>query len=869
MFVFSILHVSTLLLAEHWVQASEMAPSVHETALTSFCEPRDDEMLTDGAPTMAGSRMSSTPPLGQIGESTTSITSPTMPNVPVATPLTAAMLKVAHMCKHCDFSATYFSRFFQHMKEVHPEARQYGCATCKITFTAASRYRKHYIEFHKSHLSFVEADASTTDYSEVECDGYSVHNLIAENLSQPEPSVLSDEARLSDLCRMLEGKHRSAKSVVDAVVEGVSGMFRAKGHDLNVCGLSTDKERKRLYENKGIYVKPCEKVLSNGSKAYYVELRSLLQNLFRHPTVASYLQRPFCFSSDGFLRDYCDGVRFSSNAVLKNKDNALALLLYCDDVELANPLGMKRGTCGKLTLFYVMFANFPASKRSHLNSIFLLAVAHSKDVKTVEGKTELLQDFVATMNELSSAGISIQLQERDIRIYGCLLAFLGDNLACHNIAGFKESFSPNVRHACRRCNARTSNFSNIFLHNESPLRTDSEIQSQVQQLLRTENIMERNELSASCGIKGPSVLSLIAGFSLCDDLLFDPMHILLEGVVPKEISLFLYHQIHNLHNFSRRQLNDCLSNFHFDASVSSSDYPRSFDATLSLVSSASATAVLMLHLPLMLDSIVSLKQLGPTFECFILVCQVTQLILSPVLSVEALGDLETTIIKHQRLYLSCYGERAFTPKLHMLLHIVAQIKQHGPGHHHWTMRCEGKNALPKSKKLFNFKNVPFSVSEFFQINLSYSMWHGNGDAKHDFLDVGSDDRAGVPYCLTKSFVRAGLPSSAVGSLGCALESVVSNNVTLSLSDVMMTRAASGGIGFTKITAIVQYFYRSFFLCRVLVLQRYDPELNCFVLRETCHETIVTSHNFLLPWPMYVYPDQSALRCLCKYYTQLP
>lgn len=155
-----------------------------------------------------------------------------------------------------------------------------------------------------------------------------------------------------------------------------------------------------------------------------------------------------------------------------------------------------------------------------------------------------------------------------------------------------------------------------------------------------------------------------------------------------------YHQIHDLRNFSRRQPNDCLSNFQFNLLVSSSNYPRLFDPTLNLVSSASATAILMLHLPLMLDSIVSVKQLGPIFKCLIIIFNITQLILSLVLSAEALGYPKATIIEHQRLYLCCSGERAFMAKLHMLLHIVEQIKQHGPGHHHWTMRCEGKNALP-------------------------------------------------------------------------------------------------------------------------------------------------------------------------------
>lgn len=184
------------------------------------------------------------------------------------------------------------------------------------------------------------------------------------------------------------------------------------------------------------------------------------------------------------------------------------------------------------------------------------------------------------------------------------------------------------------------------------------------------------------------------------------------------------------------------------------------------------------------------------------------------------------------------------------------------------MRCEGTNALPKSKKLFNFKNDPFSVSEFFQISLSYSMWHDNGDAKLGFLDAGSDCTSGVPYSLTDAFVQAGLPPSAVGSIGSSLEFVVSDNVVVTLNDVIMTRAVSGG-GFLRITTIVCYLDKTFFLCNVMVLRRYDPELNCFILRGTSHETVVTKDAFLLPWPLYVYPHESDLRCLIRFYTQLP
>lgn len=129
------------------------------------------------------------------------------------------------------------------------------------------------------------------------------------------------------------------------------------------------------------------------------------------------------------------------------------------------------------------------------------------------------------MNELSDKGISFKVREREIKTYGCLLAFLCDSLAAHNTAGFKESFSPTVRYACRRCNALTSDFPKICLHSDCRLRSDSEIQDKVELLKKAKNLAEQKEISAASGIKEPSVLHLVTGFSLTEDALFDPMHI--------------------------------------------------------------------------------------------------------------------------------------------------------------------------------------------------------------------------------------------------------------------------------------------------------------------------------------------------------
>lgn len=107
-------------------------------------------------------------------------------------------------------------------------------------------------------------------------------------------------------------------------------------------------------------------------------------------------------------------------------------------------------------------------------------------------------------------------------------------------------------------------------------------------------------MSSQTGIKSESLFTNVLHFFLTKDALLDPMHILLEGVIPKEIRLSLKLAIHEKHWFSREQLNATLKSFAFHVDVSHSDYPRPFDQDLCVVASASASWVLVLHLPLIL-----------------------------------------------------------------------------------------------------------------------------------------------------------------------------------------------------------------------------------------------------------------------------
>jgi len=48
-------------------------------------------------------------------------------------------------------------------------------------------------------------------------------------------------------------------------------------------------------------------------------------------------------STSGFMRDFCDGEFIKQHPVFMKHPTALQIVLYYDDIEIANPLGSKAG----------------------------------------------------------------------------------------------------------------------------------------------------------------------------------------------------------------------------------------------------------------------------------------------------------------------------------------------------------------------------------------------------------------------------------------------------------------------------------------------------------------------------------------------
>ena len=127
-------------------------------------------------------------------------------------------------------------------------------------------------------------------------------------------------------------------------------------------------------------------------------------------------------STDGMMRDVCDGSFVRSHPVFQQYPDALQLIIYHDEIEVCNPLGSSAGIhklgnhsfnitvnmscehnylpCSLLGVFYYLLANIRPEFRSTLSAMQLLAVVKADDLRT-HGCHTLLTPFVQQMNLLA------------------------------------------------------------------------------------------------------------------------------------------------------------------------------------------------------------------------------------------------------------------------------------------------------------------------------------------------------------------------------------------------------------------------------------------------------------------------------------
>lgn len=301
-------------------------------------------------------------------------------------------------------------------------------------------------------------------------------------------------------------------------------------------GLDTEYKRMKEFQRLGMIV-PRSHIAgtryetTNGAK-------ELVNNTFEYVSVIETIATVInitqlncsatpCHGQDNrMLNNFTNGSRFATNQLLATHPEALQIILYHDDIELANPLGSKAGI-NKLTMIYMYIVN--SGSQSKLYNIHLVGVAHASDIKEF-GFQKILNPLYEDLQKLES-GVEIAGKT----VWACLTHIIGDNLAVNQILGLVQSFSAD--HFCRFCTMSKAETQKATMQNPDLFRTSA---------MHTDHLVQIDDDPSSSrhtGVKSSLILNNLKHFHGIEAATADVMHDILEGTAKLELQLILQHFI--------------------------------------------------------------------------------------------------------------------------------------------------------------------------------------------------------------------------------------------------------------------------------------------------------------------------------------
>jgi len=190
--------------------------------------------------------------------------------------------------------------------------------------------------------------------------------------------------------------------------------------------------------------------------------------------------------------------------------------LYYDELEIANPLGSKKGI-HKLGAFYFAIMNLPAHMNADLNSIHVLAICHDYDAKKY-GFDRILARFRYDLDRLESdEGVKTFLDGYgEYTLRATIAAFCGDTAGVHDVLNLLAAAA---NHFCRVCRiTRNELLSNDLKEKEL---MSEEVYSQLIDVLKNANFSAKAKTQT--GLNGECCLNS-RYFHLSRNMNFDPMH---------------------------------------------------------------------------------------------------------------------------------------------------------------------------------------------------------------------------------------------------------------------------------------------------------------------------------------------------------
>ncbi|XP_053595515.1 uncharacterized protein LOC128667833 [Microplitis demolitor] len=409
---------------------------------------------------------------------------------------------------------------------------------------------------------------------------------------------------------------------------------------------------------------------------------------------------------EGIFRTILDGEYYKENSFFKENANALAIVLYMDELGVANPLASSSKT-QKLTMFYWTLANINPNLRSSQNAIQLLAIVKSCYLKQPGALNKVLKPFIDDIKNLQTQGINVTINGVPKNYKGSLLFFSGDTPASALMGGFKESVS--AHRPCRTCMFTKDEIKQHVRETDFLLRNKDTHQEHLEAINDNTTQATKNFWQLFYGINTVSPLADIPFFDVTMCLPQDCMHVLNEGVT--------------------ELLNEQLTAFefgHFSRDKPAIIQNNDLADDKKLRQSAAQMFVLAHTLPFLIGQwIYNSDDEGVTerLDCLILLLQIMNLCLAYEIHDDSIDTLSQ--------------------------HIPRYIKLFGPARQQWCFRFEAAHAYFKALVAIvrSFKNMPDTMCYRYQSRMCSRLFVNPGQSSKTFLYEGDNITPGPSVLL--------------------------------------------------------------------------------------------------------------------------
>ena len=370
-------------------------------------------------------------------------------------------------------------------------------------------------------------------------------------------------------------------------------------------------------------------------------------------------------------------------------------VIYYDEIEVGNALGSHKGV-NKLGMFYVSLRCMHPKEYSKLKNILIYTCVPSslRDKKSID---KILEYLVVEINALYIEGLA--LHGRTVKFK--MLGLVGDNLGQHQILGFTESFSANFW--CIRCKNHRDVIRKMSALDNGTLRTETNYRDD----------LESGDLS-STGIARDCIFNQIKGYHVTNNIIFDIMHDLHEGVCDIGMSKVLG-KLCELPNIDLDIINCRIQGFQF-GSHANRPMPITADKILKgkLGMSASEMSNMMKYFSLIVGDLVPHD--NEIWGYYLLLQQILEILLKKYINRDAIVYLDKLINEHHSMWIEMF--EPLKPKFHNMVHYSECLLRFGPLCHNWSMRFEAMHYKAKMYALSNKSRINICKSVILRHNFT-------------------------------------------------------------------------------------------------------------------------------------------------------